>query len=161
MRHIEILLNNIAQMYSIPIRADRQLQKKNAKLITLQFLLSVGTSPSGSTIEQLIDTSMNQTDDVFYRVWKEAFARKAPSNFPSLDFDPGQIRKQKSGGSLVKHAGFHRHSSPAGRLPALLKGISSKPLTLAILLPIKIYWKHPGNTVRLILLRIACQKPNK
>lgn len=31
-------------------------------------------------------------------------------------------------------------------------------VTLPILLPIKIYWKHPENTVQLISSQLACQK---
>lgn len=44
--------------------------------------------------------------------------------------------------------------------PLFWKGVSSKqtPVTLPILLPIKIYWKHPGNTAQLISSQLACQK---
>lgn len=45
--------------------------------------------------------------------------------------------------------------------PLFWKGVSLQkqtPVTLPALLPIKIYWKHPGNTVRLISSQLACQK---
>lgn len=70
-------------------------------------------------------------------------------------------KKTKSGGWPVKRGRLSEaffHSWKTARSSE--KGFSSKqtPVTLPILLPIKIYWKHPGNTARLISSQLACQK---
>lgn len=69
--------------------------------------------------------------------------------------------KTKSGGRLVKHGGSSEAFFPSWKTAhSSERGFSSKrtAVTLPILLPIKIYWEHPGNTARLISSQLACQK---
>lgn len=96
---------------------------------------------------------------------KETTRQKRESNFSSLlivsPFDCRQIRKQKSGERLVKHGGSSEAFFPSWKTAhSSERGFSSKrtAVTLPILLPIKIYWEHPGNTAQLISSQLACQK---
>lgn len=139
-----------------------QVYERHAEPITLS---SVTTSLSCFSIEQMIEINQKDIFLLFAAlVWKMPLARnrvKLSITAHRYLWSHTNKKKKKSAGWLVKHRGFQRYSSTLGRLPALLKGgFSSKqmPVTLPILLPIKIYWKHLGNTVQLISSQLACQK---
>lgn len=127
------------------------LDEKHAEPITF---LSVNKSPLYFIPEQLIEMNLSSALER-----KKPLARNEVKL--SITAHRRQIRKTKSGGRVVKHEGFQSPffcSWKAAR--SFEKGVSSKqtPVTLPILLPIKIYWKHPGNTAQLISSQLACQK---
>lgn len=141
----------------------RRLYETHAEAITLS---SVTRKLSCFSIEQLIE--MNQKDFFFFTFCCTSLKRRhlpeTESNFPSLAHRclwSQTNKKQKVEDGLWNTGAFTGILPLLEGCPLFWKGFfSSKQtaVTLPILLPIKIYWKHPGNTVQLISSQLACQK---
>lgn len=91
-------------------------------------------------------------------VWKTPLAKNEVKL--SIAAHLRQIRKQKLEAGLWNMRAFRAILLLLEGCPLFWKGFSSKQtlVTLPILLPIKIYWKHPGYTAQLISSQLACQK---
>lgn len=144
-----------------------QLRRRAVNQYMSSDSVRMRSAPSSSlfcwSAERLIERNQKPFISLSCTSLKEATCQKRKANFPSMlvvVFDPGQIRKQKVEDVLWNMKAFRSILPLLERCPLFWKGLSSKPtpVTLSILLPIKIYWKHPGNAVWLISSRLACQK---